>query len=130
MRVDGEARTLAGIRAQKGQLENSLMEWQKKYIEGVATLNRERESQSRSMLFALESAVDHARETLFTLFQALREMDSREQSQMMQLDIARRELESVKVLRDSHREALNREIARNEQRQLDEIALRRFAQTR
>ncbi|MEY4632484.1 MAG: hypothetical protein RIQ81_2604 [Pseudomonadota bacterium] len=130
MRVDGEARALAEIRTQKSQLENHLVEWQRKYIDGVATLNRERESQTRTMLFALEGAVDHARETLFQLFQALREMDSREQAQMMQLDMARRELESVKVLRDSHRESLNREIARNEQKQLDEIGLRRFIQTR
>jgi flagellar export protein FliJ len=129
-RVDEEARALAVIRSEKGRVEMQLAEWQQKYVEGVTSLNAERESASRSMLFALESAVDHARETLFSLFQALREMDARERAQMMQLDLVQRELEAVKTLQDTRRQDLNRELARHEQKQLDEIGLRRFIQSR
>lgn len=107
-----------------------LASWQQKYVEGVTSLNQERESSSRAMLFALEAAVDHARETLFELFQALREMDSREQAQMMQLDVVQRELEAVKTLQETRRQDFNRELARQEQKQLDEMGLRRFMQAR
>ncbi len=129
-RVDFEAGNLAAIRNEKGKLEMQLASWQQKYVDGVTSLNKERESSSRPMLFALEAAVDHARETLFELFQALREMDSREQAQMMQLDIVQRELEAVKTLQETRRQDLNRELARHEQKQLDEIGLRRFMQAR
>ena len=129
-RVDEEAIILANIRREKARMESELSAWQQRYLNGVGRLNTERESAGRGMLSALESAVDHARETLFVLFQKLKEVDSVEHSQVMQLSIVQRELSAVEKLQEAHKIRMRKEISRHEQKGLDEIALRRFLQSR
>ena len=111
-------------------MESELFAWQERYLNGVGRLNAERESAARGMLSALEAAVDHARETLFKLFQKLKEVDGIEQSQMMQLSIVQRELSAVEQLQEGHRIKFRKDLSRQEQKGLDEISLRRFLQAR
>lgn len=129
-RVDDEAVILAGIRREKTKMESELFAWQERYLNGVGRLNTERESAARGMLSALESAVDHARETLFKLFQKLKEVDSIEHSQIMQLTIVQRELSAVEQLQEVHRIKFRKDLSRQEQKALDEVSLRRFSQAR
>jgi flagellar biosynthesis chaperone FliJ len=119
-RVDDEAVVLAGIRREKTKMESELFAWQERYLNGVGRLNAERESAARGMLSALESAVDHARETLFKLFQKLKEFDSIEHSQ----------LSAVEQLQEVHRIKFRKDLSRQEQKALDEVSLRRFSQAR
>lgn len=129
-RVDEEALILAEIRREKTRMESELFDWQERYLNGVGRLNTERESTGRGMLSALEAAVDHARETLFKLFQKLKEVDGIEQSQMMQLSIVQRELSAVEQLQEVHRIKFRKDLSRHEQKGLDEVSLRRFIQSR
>ncbi len=129
-RVDAEAVALAAILREKVKLESELMAWQQKYLNGVTRLNAERESVERPMLLALEAAVDHARETLFVFFQRLKEADLAEQAQVMRVNIVQRELSAVEKLQETHRERFKKEISRNEQKGHDDIALRRFLNSR
>ena len=129
-RVDEEAVILAEIRREKTKMESELFAWQERYLNGVGRLNAERESKGRGMLSALEAAVDHARETLFKLFQRLKEVDGIEQSQMMQLSIVQRELSAVEQLQEVHRIKFRKDFSRHEQKSLDEVSLRRFMQSR
>lgn len=129
-RVDDESRFLGEIRREKARMESDLVSWQQRYLDGVTRLNAIRESGNRSMLAALEAAVDHARETLFSLFQKLKEVDGIEQAQMNQVNMVQRELSAVERLQEVHKERLQKEMGRKEQKGLDEIALRRFLQSR
>ena len=129
-RVDAEAVALAAILREKSKLESELMAWQQKYLNGVTRLNAERESVERPMLLALEAAVDHARETLFVFFQRLKEVDLAEQAQVMRVNMVQRELSAVEKLQETHRERFKKELSRNEQKGHDEIALRRFLNSR
>lgn len=129
-KVDEEAIILAEIRREKVKMESDLFAWQERYLNGVGRLNAERESAGRGMLSALEAAVDHARETLFKLFQKLKEVDGIEQSQMMHLSIVQRELSAVEKLQEGHRIKFRKDLSRQEQKGLDEVSLRRFLQAR
>jgi len=129
-RVDEEASFLGEIRREKAKMESDLVSWQQRYLDGVARLNVLRESGNRSMLAALESAIDHARETLFSLFQRLKEVDGIEAAQMIQLNMAQRELSAVERLQEVYRQRFRKDLGRKEQKGLDEIALRRFLQSR
>lgn len=129
-RVDEESGFLVEIRQEKSRMESELVAWQQRYLDGVGRLNEMREAGERNMLAAMEAAVDHAREQLFSLFTRLKEVDGIEHAQVLQLNAVQRDLSAVERLQENHREKLQKAIAKAEQKVLDDVALRRFIQSR
>lgn len=128
--VDEASLSLAAVRRERMDMESELVKWQQRYVSGVTNLNVERESANRSMLSALESSVDHAREKLFEIFNALKEMDRRESAATLHLGMVQRDLSAVEKLQGKHKEALIKDRQKRENMFQDEIGLRRFLQHR
>lgn len=126
-RLDQEAAILAAIRREKMDAATRLRESQRIYMEGVERLNRERKSTEREMLLPLEQSLDHVRERWHSDFRKVQEIEKREELQVAQLVLAQQNLKSFERLRDKYKRNFQEDLAKDERKQLDEIALRRFS---
>lgn len=125
-KVEEEAAALQVIRQEKVKIVASMKENQRRYLEGIEQLNRIRGSRDRDNIETLESAVDHVKGEWYRLYQDVQAIEHKEKLQFSQLLMAERELRSVEKLEERYRNERQREIARSEQKHLDDIAIRQF----
>lgn len=129
-RLDQEAAILAVIRREKMEAVAMLRESQRIYMEGVAKLNSERKSVDRDMLLTLEQSLDFARDRWHSAFRSVQEMEKKEEIQLGQLVIAQQSLKSFERLQDKYKRTFLEELAKDERKQFDEIAIRRFSEAK
>jgi flagellar export protein FliJ len=127
-KVDEEAVTLGGIRTEKVAVVKSMRENQKRYMDGVEQLNQLRASRQRQNLETLESALDHVKAQWYRLYKQVQDVEAREKSQIGRVLAAERDLRAVEKLKERYELEMRAELARMEQKQLDEHALRRVSQ--
>lgn len=126
--VNQEAVMLAHIRQEKADVVAALKESQRVYMDGVERLNRERVSVARDMLLTLEMSLDHVKQRWHDQFRQVQELERREEAQLAQLVLAQQSLKSFERLQDKYRKDFQTEMSKSEQKNLDEVALRRFIQ--
>lgn len=127
-KVDEETSVLLAIRAEKQKVVKEMRESQQKYMKGVEDLNRVRASQDRSNLATLEAALDAVKIHWYTLFKRVQEVENKEKAQVNQLITAEQELKSIENLEDKYNKAFQKDMAKVEQKSLDELAVRRHGQ--
>jgi flagellar export protein FliJ len=127
-KVDEETSMLLAIRAEKQKVVREMRESQQKYMKGVEDLNRVRASEDRSNLATLEAALDAVKIHWYTLFKRVQEVENKEKAQVNQLIVAEKDLKSIKNLEDKYNKAFQKDMAKAEQKSLDELAVRRHGQ--
>ena len=127
-KVDEETSVLLAIRAEKQKVVKEMRESQQKYMKGVEDLNRVRASQDRSNLATLEAALDAVKIHWYTLFKRVQEVENKEKAQVNQLITAEQELKSIENLGEKYNKAFQKDMAKIEQKSLDELAVRRHGQ--
>ena len=126
-KVDQEIIVLNQIRADKQAAVTDMRESQRKYMEGVDRLNRERGSTAREMLAPLEGTHDYIKNRGYSLYKRVQEIEQREKAQLFQIDLAERDLRAVEKLSEIYAEEFRNEMRRNDQKIMDEAALRKFS---
>ena len=126
-KVDQEIIVLNQIRADKQAAVTDMRESQRKYMEGVDRLNRERGSTAREMLAPLEGTLDYIKNRWYSLYKRVQEIEQREKAQLFQIDLAERDLRAVEKLSEIYAEEFRNEMRRNDQKIMDEAALRKFS---
>ena len=127
-KVDEETAMLLAIRAEKQKVVKEMRESQQKYMKGVEDLNRVRSSQDRANLATLEAALDAVKVHWYTLFKRVQEVENKEKMQVNQLIAAEKGLKSIENLEDKYEKAFQKDMAKAEQKSLDELAVRRHGQ--
>jgi flagellar export protein FliJ len=127
-KVDEETAMLLAIRAEKQKVVKEMRESQQKYMKGVEDLNRVRSSQDRANLATLEAALDAVKVHWYTLFKRVQEVENKEKMQVNQLIAAEKDLKSIENLEDKYEKAFQKDMAKAEQKSLDELAVRRHGQ--
>lgn len=125
-RVDEEAMVLQAIRQEKIRVVATMKENQKRYMQGIEDLNKIRGSRSRDNLETMEQALDHVKAEWFKLFKKVQEIEGKETAQVSHVLTAERELKSVEKLQEKYEIEFKQLNAKHEQKQLDELAIRRF----
>jgi flagellar export protein FliJ len=126
--LNSEAIILANVRNEKKLAMQELRKFQTLYMSGVEELNRERQSPQRDKLNTLEQSVDYAKAQWYQCLKTLREVEQKERAQIAQLFIAERNLKSVEKLEDRYGEQVQLHEKSVEQKQLDDVATRKFSQ--
>ena len=129
-RVEEEASILERIRREKVDVVQAMKDYQKRYMQGVETLNQTRGSRDRANLPALETGLDRVKDQWTKLYRDVQELERKERAQIAQLLGAERELKAVERLRDRYETEHRKELGKSEQKQIDEMALRRFNERR
>ena len=128
--VDQEAAILAQIRREKSEVIKMLEQYQNMYMQGVEEINTERQSSARDRLNSLERSVDYAKSQWHKTMVSLKEMESKENAQLAQFKVAERNLKSVEKLEERYH-AIQYEVTKSkEQKNQDEIAIRRYYEKR
>jgi flagellar export protein FliJ len=127
-KVDEETSMLLAIRAEKQKVVREMRESQQKYMKGVEDLNRVRASEDRSNLATLEAALDAVKIHWYTLFKRVQEVENKEKAQVNQLIAAEKDLKSIENLEEKYNKAFQKDMAKAEQKSLDELAVRRHGQ--
>lgn len=127
-KVDEETSMLLAIRAEKQKAVKEMRESQQKYMKGVEDLNRVRASEDRSNLATLEAALDAVKIHWYTLFKRVQEVENKEKAQVNQLIAAEKDLKSIENLEEKYNKAFQKDMAKAEQKSLDELAVRRHGQ--
>lgn len=122
-----EAEVLGAIRHRKQAAMAALKENQRLYLEGLQTLNKERQTGSSGRLPTLESSLDFVKSRWFEALKELRRFEEQEKLQIVQVMIAQKDVKSLEKLEDRYRDQLATHVKRAEQRSLDEIATRRHS---
>ncbi len=125
-RVDEEVMVLQAIRHEKIQVVATMKENQKKYMQGIEDLNKLRASRQRANLETMEQSLDHVKAEWFKLYRRVQEIEGKEKTQLTHLLTAERELKSVERLREKYEQEVHHAMKHQEQKQLDELALRRY----
>jgi flagellar export protein FliJ len=125
-KVDEEAAVLEAIRKKKLEIVSTMKENQRRYMEGVEQLNAVRASRGRSNLTTLEGSLDYVKAEWYRLYKMVQDVEAQERSQIEQVLFAERELKSVEKLQERYQVELTQEMKKQEQKTLDEIALRNF----
>lgn len=125
-KVDEEAAILAAIRQEKLQIVASMKDSQRRYMDGYQELNRLRSSQDRKNLATLESALDSVKGQWEKLRLEVERVELKEKAQITHLLTAERDLRAVEKLKERYAGQINESTRRQEQRVMDEHALRRY----
>lgn len=125
-RVDEEFSRLNVIRVEKAQVVGTMREMQQKYMQGVADLNKIRQSKIREAQTSLEQALDYVKDEWYRLFQKVQEVERRERSQLDVLLGAERELRVTEKLKEKYEVEYRAALSKAEQKQMDEHAIRKF----
>ena len=96
------------------------------YAAIVDEINRKRQSNDRTMLLTLESAVDTVKARFYVTLKKVRELEQEEKSQMAALVVAERHVRSVEKLQGKYQDVVKRDEKISEQKTMDETAIRRF----
>jgi flagellar export protein FliJ len=119
-----ETEALNKIRQVKLETIAKLKENQRLYLEGLKTLNHERQSGQSGRLLTLESSLDVVKNRWFESLKELRKVEEQEKIQIVQVMIAQKDVKTLEKLEDRYKEQLSTEIKKIEQKEIDEIALR------
>lgn len=119
---------LLAVRAEKQKAVKEMRESQQKYMKGVEDLNRVRSSQDRANLATLEAALDAVKVHWYTLFKKVQEVENKEKMQVNLLIAAEKDLKSIENLEEKYQKAFQKDMAKAEQKALDELAVRRHGQ--
>jgi len=125
-KVQEEAVFLAAIRSEKQKTMREMLESQKKYMQGVEEMNRLRASKLRDNLQTLETTLDFVKAQWYRLYKQVQEIERKEQTQIIQLNGAQRDLKAIEMLEETYIAEFRKEQDRIEQRTMDEIALRKY----
>lgn len=125
-RFDEESNKLLAVRRKKIKTISEMKQKQREYMHGVTRLNNERTSANRLMLEALEGGLDTVKQQWMDLYQAVLVCEREEVAQTEVMSKAHRDLEAIKHLQAKYRVEQSKDLARRDQKQQDEIALRRF----
>ncbi len=126
-KVDHENALLLKLRNEKQQIVASMRNAQQKYMKGVTDLNALRNAALRGGQDSLEAALDFVKDEWYRLFTAVQEAERKEKDQIRVLLEAETSLKATEKLRERYEVEYAREVAKGEQKQLDEGALRKFA---
>ena len=126
VQLNTEVQTLSSIRHLKLEALKELKHNEKLYIEGVDKLNIERQSQNRSQLGPLESSLDFVKAKWERCMREVRRIEDRERAQIAQVLNAELNLKSVEKLSDKYEQEVIQLAQQQEQKAIDEIALRKF----
>jgi flagellar export protein FliJ len=125
-KVDEEAAVLAAIRQQKMQIVASMKESQRRYMDGYQELNNLRSSSDRKNLATLEGALDSVKSQWEKLRLEVERVELKEKAQITHLLTAERDLRAVEKLKERYAGQINEGTRRQEQKDMDEHALRRY----
>lgn len=125
-RVDEESMILQAIRREKIQIVATMKENQKRYMQGIENLNKIRQSKERANLETMEQALDFVKAEWFKLYRKVQEIEGKERQQVAQVLTAERELKSIEKLQEKYEQEMHQSLKKQEQKSLDELALRRF----
>jgi flagellar export protein FliJ len=125
-KVDEEAAVLAAIRQQKMQIVASMKESQRRYMDGYQELNNLRSSEDRKNLATLEGALDSVKSQWEKLRLEVERVELKEKAQITHLLTAERDLRAVEKLKERYAGQINESTRRQEQKDMDEHALRRY----
>lgn len=125
-RVDEEAAVLAAIRHEKMQIVASMKDSQRRYMDGYQELNKLRSSADRRNLATLESALDSVKSQWEKLRLEVERVELKERAQITHLLTAERDLRAVEKLKERYAGQINESTRRQEQKAMDEHALRRY----
>jgi flagellar export protein FliJ len=126
IQLDQESLELAKIRQEKTEKMQELRGHQREYMLGIDKLNAERSASEPRMLEVLENSVDYVKNRWQHCIRELRLIEEKERAQIANTLTADRGLKSVQKLEDRYRfEARSADVKR-EQKELDEIVLRKF----
>src|SRR5690606_32874674 len=84
-RVRQEAELLGQIRNRKIEIVAAMKDRQKKYMDGVEELNRQRSAAQRGNLEMLENGLDYVKNQWYQLFLEVQSIEKREKEQIVQL---------------------------------------------
>ena len=126
LKFDAEMAELNAVRKRKLETVSAMRTTQKEYMNGVARLNQERGTSDRLMLEALEIGLDSVKNLWMKLYQDVLDIERQEKDQLEVMSRAHRDLEAIKTLQDKYNVEWVKEMARREQKGLDEHALRKF----
>ena len=124
--LNSEAQKLQSLRTMKQQALDDLKRSQSDYIHTVEKINSQRQSNERSMLLTLENSVDTVKARFYLSLKRVRELEHKERQQMGAVVEAERNLQSAEKLQGRYQEVVKRDENIFEQKQMDEIAIRRF----
>jgi flagellar export protein FliJ len=124
--LDREVLALERIKAQHVAAYASLMEKQRQYIEGVDTLNKLRQECDLTRLMTFECGLDSVKMKWHEAMQALREIQAEERFQMGVVLEAQKSLKSIEKMIEKYREDSRVLMEIHEQKELDEIATKKF----
>jgi flagellar export protein FliJ len=125
-KVDEEAAVLAAIRQEKMQIVASMKDSQRRYMDGYQELNKLRSSADRKNLATLESALDSVKGQWEKLRLEVERVELKERAQITHLLTAERDLRAVEKLKERYAGQINESTRRQEQKAMDEHALRRY----
>ena len=114
--------------AQKNKMaaENKLHKTQADYVAGVDRLNIERASLERNKLEILERALDFLKSEWVKSFQNFKEMERVEKECLRVVNVNRVEIKQIGKISGKYFSTFQGELAKNDQKNLDEVAIRRF----
>lgn len=125
-KVDEEAAVLNVIRNEKQVLVKKMKENQTTYMTGVERLNNLRNSSDRENLVTLEQSIDFVKSQWYQLFKQVQEIEQKEKAQISRLIVAETELRSAEKLKEKYEHEFRASVAKSEQKQMDEFALRKY----
>lgn len=124
-KVDAESQALNEIRSKKVELVRTMKENQRTYMQGVDKLNTLRNSANRENLSNLETSLDHVKSQWFQIFRQVQDIETKEKEQISRLVVAETELRSAEKLKGRYEIELKTGLAKIEQKQMDEFAIRK-----
>ena len=124
--LDREAGQLAEIKRSKIAQLKSLDSHQKSYIDGVNRLNVERQTSDRKLLMTLERGVDHSKSQWYRCLREVKQFEEQEKQQIKQVLEAQRQLRSLEIIQEGYLQAMKKESARKDQKELDEVSLSKY----
>ena len=124
VRLLHETEALADIRRQKADAMAKLKENQRLYLDGLKSLNHERQSGATGRLLTLENSLDFVKGRWCESLKDLRKIEEREKIQVVQVMVAQKDVKTLEKLEDRYREQSVAEMNHQAQKNLDEIAIR------
>ena len=123
--LDRESAILARIRESKVAKVSELRDRQASYLGGIDQINGERAKGTMSLLETLEAGVTKAKDDWYQCLRELREIEEKERQQLAETLDARKDLKAVEKLEERYQDESVIADNRKEQKELDEIALRK-----
>lgn len=129
-KLDQEVAALAAIRLEKQKVVASMKESQRRYLEGFQNINRLRSSPDRTNIATLEDALDSVKIQWQKLRLEVERIENKEKAQITHLLTAERDLRAVEALKDRYQDEINQAMRRQDQKSLDEHAIRRHIESK